>query len=202
MIYLIEGGITVNFNVPELLKLPTKIIVAICIATGSILFLPNKLIEKMYMTNFRNKYGFIIGIVFIISASILIVSFAIRFYEFINEMYSKKKFDKNIKKLLQELDAYKRLLVYGLYTQDNHTSELPLNDGAVIYLEKMMVINKATTQYAVSDLQNPVFPYFLQPWVIKELDNNEELLKSYERDANKKMKELKSEINSRGYNYY
>ena len=65
-----------------------------------------------------------------------------------------------------------------------------------------MVIQKSATQYAVSDLVNPLFPYFLQPWVIKELENDEELLRSYEKDAEKKMKKIESERANNEYNYY
>lgn len=191
-----------DFNITELLKLPTKIMLAISIASGGVLFLPNKLITKMYMNNFRDEYGFIIGVIFVISISILMVNFIIEVYKFLNSMYSRRKINKNTKKLLHDLDEYKRLIVYGLYVQDNHTNELPLNDGAVVFLEHMMVIQKATTQYAVSDLVNPLFPYFLQPWVIKELEKDEELLKSYKKDAEKKMKEIESERANNGYNYY
>lgn len=191
-----------NFNISELLKLPAKIMLAISLASGVVLFLPNKLITKMYMNDFRDKYGFIIGVIFIISTSILIVNLITEVYKILDYIYSKRKVNKNGKKLLRDLDEYKRLIVYELYVQDNHTDELPLNDGAVVFLEHMMVIQKAATQYAVSNLVNPVFPYFLQPWVIKELENDKDLLSSYEKDAEKKMNEIEKERSNSGYNYY
>ena len=51
MIYSIKGGLIVNFNISELLKLPAKIMLAISLASGVVLFLPNKLITKMYMND-------------------------------------------------------------------------------------------------------------------------------------------------------
>lgn len=191
-----------DLNITELLKLPVKIMLAISIASGVVLFLPNKIITKMYMSDFRDKYGFIIGVVFIISASILIVNCAIEVYKVLHSMYSKRNINKNTKKLLLNLDEYKRVIVYTLYVQDNHTNELPLNDGAVIFLEHMMVIQKATTQYAVSNLVNPIFPYFLQQWVIDKLEEDEELLASYKKDAEKKLKKLEGERANKSYNYY
>ena len=50
-----------DLNIMDFFKLPTKIMVAIALATGMILFLPDELISKMYMDGFRNEYGFIIG---------------------------------------------------------------------------------------------------------------------------------------------
>ena len=60
-----------ELNIMDFFKLPTKIMVAIALATGMILFLPDSLISKMYMDGFRNEYGFIIGAVFVVSISIL-----------------------------------------------------------------------------------------------------------------------------------
>lgn len=42
-------------------------------ASGTLLLLPQKLAQKFYIINFREKYGFTIGIVFVISTALLIV---------------------------------------------------------------------------------------------------------------------------------
>lgn len=89
--------------------------------------------------------------------------------------------------MIASLDDYKKTIVYLLYNEDNHTHELPLNDGAVVFLENMMVIGKTTSQYFVDDITNPMFPYSLQPWVIEKLQNDEELLASFEKAVEKQM---------------
>lgn len=172
-----------KFDLVELLKLPGSIMSAIAVATGLILFLPNSIISMMYMDDFRNKYGFLIGTVFIISLSILIVGAIIKVYNFSHEKYINKKVKKNSRKLLESLDSYKKTIVYMLYCEDNNTHVLPLNDGAIVFLEHWMVIQKATNQYAVSDLINPEFPYFLQAWVVNELNRDCELLISFRKEA-------------------
>ncbi|MGL5379745.1 super-infection exclusion protein B [Clostridium sp.] len=53
-----------DFNFMEFLKLPTKIMLALGLASGVILFLPDTIVEKMYMIEFRDKYGFVIGVIF------------------------------------------------------------------------------------------------------------------------------------------
>ena len=49
----------------DFLKLPPNILGALSIASGTLLLLPQKLAQKFYIINFREKYGFTIGIVFV-----------------------------------------------------------------------------------------------------------------------------------------
>ena len=58
-----------------------------------------------------------------------------------------RKFKATAKKRLNALDTYQKALIYDLYSEYNHTDELPLNDGAVNFLEHNMMIGKAATQY-------------------------------------------------------
>ena len=111
-------------------------------------------------------------------------------YKFLYKKYSNFKFKKNSNKLLNSLDVYKKTIVYMLYKEDNNTSELPLNDGAVVFLEHWMVIQKAASQYAVEDLINPRFPYFLQPWVVDKLNKDENLLLSFKKAAEQQLKNV------------
>ena len=45
-------------DVVDFLKLPPRILAALSVASGLLLFLPDAIIEKLYMTSFRSKYGF------------------------------------------------------------------------------------------------------------------------------------------------
>ena len=44
-----------DFNLADFFKLPTKIMFALARASGMILFLPENIVSKMYMVDFRNK---------------------------------------------------------------------------------------------------------------------------------------------------
>lgn len=81
-----------NFNLTDFLKLPSNIMSAMSLASGVILFLPDKIIKKMYMIDFKNKYGFVIGAVFIVSTSILIIGSLISIYKFLHSKCSNFKF--------------------------------------------------------------------------------------------------------------
>ena len=151
-----------DFNLADFFKLPTKIMFALALASGMVLFLPDNIVAKMYMVDFRNKYGFTIGI-----------------YKYFSHKRSMKKFKATAKERLQKLDNYQKAIVYVLYMEDNHTSELPFHDGAVKWLKQNMIITETTNQYLVSDLNNAVFPYMLQPWAVEELQNDSELLATF-----------------------
>lgn len=105
-----------------------------------------------------------------------------------------KKFKATAKERLQKLDNYQKAIVYGLYMEDNHTSELPFHDGAVKWLKQNIIITETASQYAVSDLNNAVFPYMLHPWVVEELQKDSELLASF-CDAYNKMEAKYDNLN-------
>ena len=168
-----------DFNLADFFKLPTKIMFALALASGMVLFLPDNIVAKMYMVDFRNKYGFTIGLLFLTSFSILAVTLIIGIYKYFSHKRSMKKFKATAKERLQKLDNYQKAIVYGLYMEDNHTSELPFHDGAVKWLKQNMIITETTNQYLVSDLNNAVFPYMLQPWAVEELQNDSELLATF-----------------------
>lgn len=169
-----------DFNLADFFKLPTKIMFALALASGLVLFLPDSIVTKMYMVDFRDKYGFVIGLLFLISFSILVVTFFVDVYKYFSHLYFMKKFKATAKERLQKLDNYQKAIVYGLYMEDNHTGELPLHDGAVKLLKQNIIITETTNQYAVSDLNNAVFPYMLQPWAIEELQKDSELLSLFQ----------------------
>lgn len=74
-------------NIVDFLKLPPRILGALSVASGLLLFLPNVIIEKLYMTSFRDKYGFAIGIVFVVSTSILVVFLVVIIAKKIKDKY-------------------------------------------------------------------------------------------------------------------
>lgn len=165
----------VDFKVMDFFKLPTTIMIAIVIASGFFLFLPDSIAQKAYFLNFRVEYGFILGIIFLISASILIVNLIYLFAKFLSNRYYKKRFYANAESNLMKLNDYQKSVIYLLYSQHNRTHELPIFDGAIKELESKLMIAKATNQYITYDFENAVFPYYLQPWVSNELNKSMKL---------------------------
>lgn len=193
---------SVDFNVADIFKLPVKIFAAIAIGTAIILFLPDSVIQKLYLTTFRNSFGFAIGIAFVISVSIVGVTVVIAIYQAISRKLLFSKSKKSREKCLNHLDSYQKTIVYSLYEEMNHTDELPIHDGSVIWLEQNMIIGKAASQHFIENPLNPEFPYMLQPWVVTYLNEHKDLLSDLKNTAEQFVKSMEAEANrnaSRGY---
>ena len=170
-----DKGMNFDFKILDFFKLPIKIIFAISIAAGFILFLPDYSIHKIHMYDFRAQYGFIIGSVFLTTISIILVTITVSIYNYTRNKYYWKKFIDTAKDRLLNLTDYQKVIVYYLYQKDNHTSELPFNDGSVRLLKEKLIITETTTQYMAYDLNNPIFPYMLNPWVVETMTKDENL---------------------------
>lgn len=158
----------------DFIKLPSHLLGALAIASGILLFAPNKVIQLLYMTNFRNTYGFIIGIVFITSVSILLILVIKRIYKHINNECQAKKLKESQEKYLKDLDYEKTSLIISFLREPTHTISLPMQDGRVIELQYYNVITPAGSTHLVS-MPNPQIIYFLQPWVKARINENSEL---------------------------
>lgn len=169
----------IDFNIKEILTLPILIYTALSLGSGMILFFPTGILKLLFMLEFRQKYGFIIGLVFVLSVSILIVNLIYKISNYILKIKAEKNFYATAEDRLKKLNNYQKAIIYTLFIQENRTFLLPLHDGAVTELEQKYMIGKATTQYMISDLNNASFPYLLQPWVSDELNNKPNLLSDF-----------------------
>lgn len=171
--------------IPELLKLPIKIIVALCIACGIIILIPDNLANKLYMVNFRNDYGFILGIVFVITLSISLCYFIFYIVPIIwKKIFSKReneKIKKGMKKFLNDLNENELEIIKELIRQPDNTLLLPYNTGIVSKLSHYGVISPVSSTNYV-DLLDPRIPYFLQPWVFNYFDDSGNLLREKVQD--------------------
>lgn len=163
----------------ELLKLPIKIILALCIASGLILFLPDKLTETLYMLSFREKYGFVIGLIFIVTLSItmcyIIFFIAPKIWKKLTYKKKIEKIKNGHQKFLSNLTKAELKIIIELIKKPDNTLDLPINRGIVQKLESFGVISKAGSTFAV-DLCDPIIPYFLQPWVFEYFDKDGKLI--------------------------
>ncbi len=62
-----------KIDILEFLKTESKIMLAISITSGLLLFIPNKFREVLYITIFMEKFGIFVGLTFLISSSIVLV---------------------------------------------------------------------------------------------------------------------------------
>ncbi|WP_035287936.1 superinfection exclusion B family protein [Clostridium sp. KNHs214] len=158
----------------EFLKLPPNILGALAIASGFLLFLPNRIIKKLYMLEFRNRYGFVIGVVFVVSLAILVVLLMSKVYHHFHDKKVAKKVSEGQIKYLKNMNQEKVMIIKAFLRESTHTLELPMNNGLIIELQHYFVITPAGQNHMV-DMVNPHIKYFLQPWVGEKIETDEEL---------------------------
>lgn len=101
----------------DFLKLPPNILGALAIASGILLLLPDQIINKLYMMEFRNEYGFSIGIVFIVSIAILVVLSIVKIYHFFHDKkVSKRVYDGQVE-YLSKMNYEKTMLINAFLCQ-------------------------------------------------------------------------------------
>ena len=167
----------------EVLKLPPSILGAISLASGLILFLPEEALNALYMVGFRDNFGFILGPVFILSTSVLIIMLGGFIFKKIVDRISWRRINRKTEAYLLGADSTKTALIREFIADETHTLSLPMNDGLVIELNSLGIISMAGS----TQMTGPRFDgqlevrYFLQPRIISIIDNNPELKKKYKR---------------------
>jgi hypothetical protein len=116
----------------SLLKLPPKILAGLAIASGLLIFLPDNIISRLYMDSFKSNYGFVIGVVFIVSISILSTYTFITIGKSVLKKHNNKKLIKHRKVFLKKLDYEDKILIKEMMNQTSKTLELPTKNGTVI----------------------------------------------------------------------
>jgi len=165
----------------DFLKLPPNILTAISLVSGVILFAPNNFVNKLYMDNFRNQFGFAIAIIFLISTSVLIVLLFTIILKKIITLINNKKIKKARIDYLLNADDYKVKLIKRFMDDETHTLKIQQNDGLTVELLHFGLISMAgNTQPVDFGYDNEMYlRYFLQPWVINLINNNEKLKEKY-----------------------
>src|SRR5699024_10468651 len=118
----------------------TYIMLGISLASGIILFFPEIIIRKMYMFDYRESHGFIIGSIFILFTAILFINLLFNIGRSFSNAKARKEFYEKAEERLNALTDYQKSIVYILHRINNLSMFIPFNDGAVSELNYMGVI--------------------------------------------------------------
>jgi hypothetical protein len=156
------------------LKLPPNILSALVLASGFIIFAPAKVLEKLYFIDFKEAYGFYVGLVFIVSISILFVYIVIKPAKYLYDKRRDIRISENQLKYLRQLSNHEKHLIRQMLSYPDYTMELPTNNGMVIKLQSSFVISPAGTTHLV-DAYDMRIPFLVQPWVVKMTSENPDI---------------------------
>lgn len=74
----------------KLLKAP-YILLTLALCSGLLLFLPDFIVKKMYLLDFRDTFGGIIGVIFLISLCLLLTLLCTKIYSYARTITKRKK---------------------------------------------------------------------------------------------------------------
>lgn len=142
-----------------------------CVLLFSFNFFPKKLLIRIRMWEFFNQYTYIIVIIMIVSFFLLVVQAFDKF----REKRKDKKIAKYLKneqdKLFNDPDAMYFLNL--LYENHPNSVSLPIHNQKVKVLSQYKLIHQTSKKQVMTlyDMNNPKFPFVLQPYAEKKMKN-------------------------------
>lgn len=180
----------VKLNIPDWLKIPLKIVIPTAfIASGCLVMLPKDILSLLYLLEWRDNYGFYIGLLFLISASLIVVYFLyylkVGFCILWNKFFAKRQ---TIKRIM-EMNVAEQTVIFGLYHSDSYTAKLDYNQPIVKGLLFRGYIYTGSDQMVTTDPYTNRVPIncTLQPSVYQALTYSE-------RKLQKRMQKLSNRI--------
>ncbi len=165
-------------EISKFIKTP-YFLITFALSSGLILFLPDDIINKMYMLDFRSQFGFILGLIFWFSITLVIILLVFKVYKRYENKRLNKKVQEGIKRFLLNMKNKAEIeVITQMLKENDYTLELPINSGVVLKLQHYYIITPAGNSHFV-EMNNPCIPYFLQPGVFKAIEGNKELQKKF-----------------------
>ena len=138
---------------------------------------PDKIAQKLYLLKFRNDFGWIISIIFIISITLLITIMIIKLCKYLKERYDMKKLRKAQINYLKELNPTKTKMIKAFLKEEDNTMSVNYLNGVTQQLLSLKIISFAGNTVPTGIYDDDLMPIvcFLQPWVIKMINEDQEL---------------------------
>jgi hypothetical protein len=156
----------------NLKKATPQILIGLTIATGVLLFSTIQFIEKIGLINFTTKNHNYIGIIFIISISILLSQLLWWIKDKFINYIKYRKVEKNRIKSLEELTADEKAYLIPYIIEKKNTIKYSIEDGIAQGLSAKKILFRPSS---VGDMIDG-FAYNLQPWARRYLEMNQNLL--------------------------
>lgn len=153
------------------LKLPTKTIVAICIATAILLFADDVTLGRFGLSTFVAEYRTHIGTTFVVSFCIVLTTFVFAVVGFVSPWVTQAIWVRQHKGRLHRLSPDEKEIL-SIYIHGQTRSQiLPMQDGTVNGLVVEKIIFRSSNLGSING-----FAYNIQPWAWEYLNKNPHLL--------------------------
>lgn len=189
-------------KVLSIIKIPLKVLLpAVWLFSGILLFLNDKMLNKLHLYDWSQNNGFLLGLSFIITTCLIVVYTFYYVFEKVKNFINQKNENKNFLKAILSLnDKEKRILIY-LYEQDGYTGNINYADPLIKGLVARSMIFMGNNAFASVGWNGEVITKgTLQPFVWKTFKWAEESIddeisklekKNKKSKYNRKIKEMR-----------
>ena len=133
---------TMISDVISAIKLPPKIMAGLTLPSAMLVFAPTTWIDQFGLAAFINVARPYVALVFIVSASILLVEFCIWAYAEINRQLSTRRAIKKLADRVRDLDPAELVLLREFFIQGQSTVKLPMDQPVVAGLIQKGIVRQ------------------------------------------------------------
>ena len=150
----------------------TPALVASAILTGLLLFLPKSILVRMNLDVLPEFWNRIIGIVFLLSVTLIMTMIVFSVINMITEERRNKRIRRNLKKKYKTLSPRQRSIILDLLHSEDKTIALDKNSGDTIYLVNNLFLYMPQQVITLGRNNEMIVTYVPQRW-LSELYNEE-----------------------------
>ena len=138
----------------DLTKVPTRFFFLLSVVSGFVLFVDQEFLnEKLFLDNVKEKYGWILGIIFILATGLVLVNFVIWVFKLIQRKILIKKWKKKFSERVKTLDRFEKSILREFILNGQKSVEMPIDNPSVSGLldKNILVMNR---QFGNSSIMN------------------------------------------------
>ena len=182
MIGLAERGIDFTLTkVFDGFKKISPALVALAIVSGSILFLPVTLLDKLGLNNLPEAIKTITGTLFLLSCALILTILCSVVFQRVIKATKHKKLLKDLRKSFIELSIRHKKIIVKLMKSSSKSIELDSLSGDTIYLSEHNFIHRPQQVVDAFVLYDNKYTYVPQPWLIDLYEKDPELFELDDR---------------------
>lgn len=129
-------------RIADVIKLPTKYFALMALVTGIILFSPDSLIRRLHMEAVPEKFGFWLGLLFLVSSGLVVVNSTSWLIKYTQARRWSTKRRMAIEEQLHKLDLVEQAVLREFVIGGCNTIRLPLDHPAVAGLISRGIITQ------------------------------------------------------------
>ena len=158
----------------DILKIPLKVLLpASCLFSGFLSFLPDKILTKIGLLEWKNTNSFIIGLVFIISISLILVYIVFYVFQHIKSKISELTLYPRTLKNISQMSDMELSIIIDLYRSPGYSGTVDWGHPVVKGLLARNYIYAGDNAYVSLDVFTEKWPMkvTLQPFVYRTLNH-------------------------------